>query len=220
MTISCEDRERVFLDGTAAEWAALETHAASCAVCAGEIRAWKSLSAAAAELRDYREDAALWAKIESSLRQQEKERSAVGFWEKLRLWSDISLGWRTALASALVLLVTLSGVYVMRHGRTDQGGAGSDRLLKNSALAEVERTERDYMKAIDKLAAEAQPELNSPATPLMASYKEKLMVLDSAIDELRMEAGRNPSNAHLRYELLAMYQEKQETLQEVLETKR
>jgi hypothetical protein len=54
----------------------------------------------------------------------------------------------------------------------------------------------------------------------MASYKEKLIVLDSAIDELRMEAGRNPSNAHLRYELLAMYQEKQETLQDILETKR
>jgi hypothetical protein len=93
-------------------------------------------------------------------------------------------------------------------------------LLKNSALAEVERTERDYMKAIDKLATEAKPELDSPSTPLMASYKEKLIVLDSAIDELRMEAGRNPSNAHLRYELLAMYQEKQETLQDILETKR
>ena len=87
-------------------------------------------------------------------------------------------------------------------------------------MAEVERTEREYMKAIDVLAAQAKPELDSPATPLMASYKEKLIVLDSAIDELRTEAGRNPSNAHLRYELLAMYQEKQETLQEVLETKR
>jgi len=76
------------------------------------------------------------------------------------------------------------------------------------------------MKAIDVLAAQAKPELDSPATALMASYKEKLIVLDSAIDELRAEAGRNPSNAHLRYELLAMYQEKQETLQEVLETKR
>ena len=76
------------------------------------------------------------------------------------------------------------------------------------------------MKAIDQLAAETKPQLESPATPLLTSYKEKLLVLDSAIDELRMEAGRNPSNAHLRYQLLAMYQEKQETLQEVLETKR
>lgn len=222
MTITCEERERIFLDGTAEEWAALEVHATSCAACAEEIRAWKALSAAAAELRDYREDMALWAKIESSLGEQEKESGKPAFWEKLRRWSQISLGWRTALATALVLLVTVSGVYVYvtRQGSPVAPGPRADRLLKNSALAEVERTERDYMKAIDKLAAEAQPELNSPATPLVASYKEKLMVLDSAIDELRMEAGRNPSNAHLRYELLAMYQEKQETLQEVLETKR
>jgi hypothetical protein len=105
------------------------------------------------------------------------------------------------------------------HERRSPDPAQS-RLLRNSALVEVERTERDYMKAIDTLAAEAKPELDSPATPLMASYKEKLLVLDSAIDELRIEAGQNPSNAHLRYQLLAMYQEKQQTLQEVLETKR
>jgi len=30
----------------------------------------------------------------------------------------------------------------------------------------------------------------------------------------------NSSNAHLRYQLLAMYQEKQRTLEEILETKR
>ena len=97
---------------------------------------------------------------------------------------------------------------------------GHQATIKNSALVEVERTEREYMKAIDTLAAEAKPELDSPQTPLMASYKEKLVVLDSAIDELRAEAGQNQSNAHLRYQLLAMYQEKQQTLQEVLETKR
>jgi len=220
MTIGCEDRERIFLDGTTEEWAALEAHAAGCPACEEEIRAWKSLSRAAAELRDYPENTALWAKIETSLQQQEAQRSKFGFWEKLRRWGGISLGWRTALATALVLALALSGVYVLRHGHTEEAGTGPQRLLKNSALAEVERTERNYRKAIDKLAGEAQPELNSPATPLLASYKEKLMVLDSAIDELRMEAGRNPSNAHLRYELLAMYQEKQETLQEVLERKR
>ncbi len=216
MNISCNDRERIFLDGSAEEWAALEEHAGSCPACAEEIRAWKSLSVAAEELRDYREDTALWAKIESSLREQNQRRR--GFWDLLGLRGDFSLGWRTALAGALVLMLALSGAYVVRHrGKVDPG---QSRLLKSSALAEVERTERDYMKAIDQLATEAKPELDSPTTPLMASYKEKLVVLDSAIDELRSEAGRNPSNAHLRYELLAMYQEKQETLQEVLETKR
>jgi hypothetical protein len=54
----------------------------------------------------------------------------------------------------------------------------------------------------------------------MANYREKLMVLDSAIDDLRAQTGQNPSNAHLRYQLLAMYQEKQRTLEELLEEKR
>jgi anti-sigma factor RsiW len=219
MNISCNDRERIFLDGSTEEWVALEEHAIHCAACAEEIRAWKALSTAAEELRDYREDAALWTKIENSLKEKQQKRTVWrGWWEKLGWRGEISLGWRTALAGALVLALAVSGIYVARYrGKADptQG-----RFLRNSALAEVERTEREYMKAIDVLAAQAKPELDSPATALMASYKEKLIVLDSAIDELRAEAGRNPSNAHLRYELLAMYQEKQETLQEVLETKR
>jgi hypothetical protein len=219
MNITCNDRERIFLDGSPEEWAALEYHASTCAACAEEVRAWKSLSAAAQELRNYQEDAELWLRIEASLI-QEKQSPTVrdGFWRRLRFWNDLPVGWQTALAGALVLVLALSGVYVVRHRTPEK--AGENPFLKNSALAEVERTERDYMKAIDKLAAQARPELDAPATPLMASYKEKLMVLDSAIDELRDEAGRNPSNAHLRYELLSMYQEKQETLQEVLETKR
>jgi hypothetical protein len=216
MKITCEDRERVFLDGTAEEWAALEKHAADCGVCTEEVRAWKSLSMAAEELRDYRENPALWARIESSLREQEQYQA--GFWEKLAFWRGISLGWQTAVAGALALLLAVSGAYVVTH-RTRPDDA-ANKLLKNSALAEVERTEQDYMKAIDKMAAEAGPQLDSTASPLMANYREKLVVLDSAIDELREQAQQNPSNAHLRYQLLVMYREKQQTLQDVLETKR
>ncbi|MGB7848154.1 MAG: hypothetical protein WBL63_21265 [Candidatus Acidiferrum sp.] len=216
MNISCKDRDRIFLDGSAEEWAALEQHAATCAACGEELRAWKAISKAADELRDYREDTALWAKIESSLRQQDQRHSVgSGFWRKLGLWREIPMGWQTALAGALVLVLALSGAYVVSHHRAADPSHG--QLLKNSALTDVERTEREYMKAIDKLAADAKPELDSPASPLTASYKEKLMVLDSAIDDLRVQAGQNPSNAHLRYQLLAMYREKQQTLREVLE---
>ena len=76
-----------------------------------------------------------------------------------------------------------------------------------------------YEKAIEKLESDAKPHLDQDDSPLMASYREKLLVLDSAIDELRLQTGQNPYNAHLRRQLLAMYQEKQETLHEVLETK-
>jgi hypothetical protein len=215
MNITCADRDRIFMDGSAEEWAALEQHAESCAECSEELRAWKSISIAAQELRDYKEDQALWAKIEASLRQNERRH---GFWTRLEFWRAFPIGWQAALAGALVLALALSGVYLFVQRNTP--GNASDKLLRNSALAEVERTEHDYMKAIDKLAADAKPQLDSSSSPLMASYREKLTVLDSAIDELRAEAGENPSNAHLRYQLLAMYQEKQETLREVLETKR
>ncbi len=220
MNIACNDRERIFFDGSTEEWAALEQHAAACPECAEEMRAWKALSTTAAEMRDYQEDPALWTRIDKSLREQRQRAPATrGFWEKLGFWQGIPSGWQTALAGTLVLVLALSGAYVFIHRNAAGPSQAQSRLLKNSALAEVERTERDYTKAIDKLAADAKPQLEAPASPLMASYKEKLLVLDSAIDELREQAGRNPSNAHLRYQLLAMYQEKQQTLQEVLESK-
>lgn len=218
MNISCQDRERIFLDGSAEEWSELELHAAGCSQCAGEIRAWKALGFAAQEMRDYREDPVLWARIETSLKHHNRTGSvAGGFWARFAFWKELSLGWQTALVGALVLLLAISAARLYLNQIPPKGSEG--KLLRNSALAEVERTEREYIKAIDHLAADAKPQLESPATPLMANYREKLVVLDSAIEELRTQAGRNQSNAHLRYQLLAMYREKQETLHEVLETK-
>ena len=47
------------------------------------------------------------------------------------------------------------------------------------------------------------------------AYREKLQLLDSAIAELRGQIEQNRFNTHLRRELLAMYQEKQRTLQDL-----
>jgi hypothetical protein len=219
MNIGCNDRERVFLDGSREEWAALEQHANTCAVCAEELGAWKVLSAAAGEMRDYQESPTLWARIESSLRQQQAAPvSRKSFWRARGFWRRVSPAWQSALVGAMVVALAISGGYLYTH-RTAPAVDRGNKLLKTSALAEVERTEREYLSAIDKLAADAGPQLAAD-TPLMASYREKLLVLDSAIADLRVQAGENPSNAHLRYQLLAMYQEKQQTLQDVLETKR
>ncbi|HTB91400.1 MAG TPA: hypothetical protein VK728_01130 [Candidatus Sulfotelmatobacter sp.] len=219
MNINCDDRERILLEGSAEEWAALELHANACAVCAGELRAWRQLSAAAGELRDYEESPALWARIENSLRQQQAAPAPrMSSWLSFDFWRHIPHIWQTALVGALIVALAISSGYLYTHRPVSSGNLGNT-LLKTAALAEVERTERDYMSAIDKLAAEAGPQMNTD-TPLMANYREKLLVLDSAISDLRTQAEENPSNAHLRYQLLAMYQEKQQTLQDVLETKR
>jgi hypothetical protein len=220
MNITCEDRDKVFEDGTPEEWAALEAHSTNCAVCAEELRAWKALSTSARELRDYSDTPSLWPRIERALVAEattKKQRGERGGWLSFGL--GISLGWQTVAAAALVVVLTVSAVWIYRH-RSTPGDPGEQALLKSPALAEVERTQAAYEQAIDKLAAGAKTQLENPTTPLQASYREKLMVLDSAISDLRAQAGMNPSNAHLRQQLLAMYQEKQQTLEEILEEKR
>jgi hypothetical protein len=219
MNVNCSDRDQIFEDGTLADWAALEAHAASCALCAEEVRAWKSLSVAAKELRDYSDTPSFWPRIERAIAGEaaRKARSA----EHKNWFSflpSFSPAWQTALAGAFVLVLTVSAGWFYIHWPTSS--ADNDKsLLESSALKEVESAETAYGRAIDKLAFEAKSQLDNPATPLLANYHEKLLVLDSAIADLRAQAGMNPSNAQLRHQLLAMYQEKQHTLEEVLEAK-
>jgi hypothetical protein len=233
MNVNCNDRDSIFEDGTPAQWAALEVHAAGCAGCAEEIRAWKALSVAAAEMREYAPNPALWSRIETALAANAGSAAATSAsWrDRMSAWLGFTLSWQLAAVSAFAVVLLVSGGLIYRQQTRPAvtpatttaekpASASHDPLLKSSALGDVERTENAYVQAIDKLAAEAKPQMDKPETPLLANYREKLQVLDSAIDDLRAQAGQNPSNAHLRYQLLAMYQEKQRTLEEVLEAKR
>jgi anti-sigma-K factor RskA len=219
MNVECKDRERILEDGTPADWAELEAHAGICASCAQELRSWKALSMAAAEMRDYTDSPALWPRIHEGLVEQagsiERQKQS---WDWRSLFANFAFSWQAAAATAFVVVLMLSAAWVWRsrdHRAPEQGS-----LLRSKALVDVEHAESAYVQAIDKLAVEAKPQLQDPATPLMANYREKLMVVDSAIDDLRAQTGQNPSNAHLRYQLLAMYQEKQRTLEEILGEKR
>jgi len=216
MNVQCSDRERIFLDGTAEEWAALEAHAAGCAACRAEVQAWQGLSRAASELHQEWDSAWLWPRIERAL-EEDSARRARPWRERLaRAFRPLGLGWQTAAAGLLLAVLTAGTLWVLTGPRVP----GPERaLLPDPAVREVERAEAAYERAIDKLDAQARPQLESASTPLLASYREKLQVLDSAIAELKSEAGRNPANAHLRRQLQAMYMEKQETLKQVLEAK-
>jgi len=217
MSITCNDRERVFLDGTAEEWAALENHAGECVACREELNAWKNLSVAASDLHQEWDSPALWPRIEKALAEQSRGSQSSRWRRFFGTWNLSSLQWQTAAAALLLIVITGSAVWVASHG----GGANRfvGTLLKDRAVRDVEKAEAAYQQAIDKLDAQARPQLENASTPLMASYREKLQVLDSAIGDLKSQAGINPANGHLRRQLLAMYQEKQDTLEEVLEAK-
>jgi hypothetical protein len=222
MNVTCSDRDSIFEDGTPAQWAALEAHAATCAACAEELCAWKSLSVAASQLRDYAPSPSLWPRIENALAAEaaNPHRSS-SWWDRSSVWLGFNLSWQFAAAAGFALLLLVSGGWLYRNqSKRPSTTASQNPLLRNKALGEVERAEAAYVQAIDKLAVDAKPQLDKPETPLLANYREKLQVLDSAIEDLRAQTGQNPSNAHLRYQLLAMYQEKQRTLEEILEAKR
>src|SRR5215470_7194811 len=101
MNIQCSDRERIFQDGTAEEWAALEAHAAVCDACRSEVAGWRGLSAAAQELHQEWDSAWLWPRIERALEEQSRQRTERRFWLRWAL-----PGWQTAAAGLLLAAVT------------------------------------------------------------------------------------------------------------------
>jgi hypothetical protein len=56
-----------------------------------------------------------------------------------------------------------------------------------------------------------------PDSPLLVNLRERLEILDATITEYRAEIARNRFNAHLRRQLLWIYQEKRRTLEQVQE---
>ena len=126
--------------------------------------------------------------------------------ERFQLWQ---------LAAAVTILAALAalGWYAQRRVRENEF---NQAILQRSALDQVERAERDHVAAIDRMEKLAEPKLEQSVSPLMVSYKEKLMLLDDAIADCRTAIRTNRQNANLRRQLLSIYTEKQRTLQDVL----
>ena len=218
MNVTCNDRDRILRDAEPAQLAALEAHAASCPACALELREWNELSRAAHELRDAWDSPSLWPRIHEGLTNQAVSAKMfhVKHFEFLR---GFLLHWQAAAAAFLLLALTGSGGWLfwrISHVVPPQP-IGASPFLKGDALAEVDRAEAAYIQAISKLAAQAEPRLENPGTPLLAGYREKLLVIDAAIADLRAGIDQNRSNAHLRAELTSLLQEKKETLEAVLQ---
>ena len=121
--------------------------------------------------------------------------------------------WQLAAAAVLLAALAALGWYAQRRVQEHEF---NQAILQRSALDEVERAERGHVDAIDRLEKLTGPKLERSQSPLMVSYKEKLLLLDDAIAECQAGIRVNRQNAHLRRQLLSIYTEKQRTLQDVL----
>ena len=129
--------------------------------------------------------------------------------------------WLPIATIAALFIVSFVGLQVFRPSLGDRQIFGvrslpKDPLLTDAALKDVEESETQYIRSIEKLSKIAQPRLEAAATPLLVSYREKLQLLDGAIAELNGQIEQNRYNTHLRRQLLGIYAEKQQTLRDVM----
>lgn len=211
MKAACSDLEAALRGDDPALVEAFARHVdEGCAPCRREVDLWNAISAAAPSLRKEWPSPGLQERIRELLR---------GATRPARLLRPVAF---FPLAVAACLLVAL-GAWVVLQPRTGGSTASapiadtaSPHLLTERALLDVEKAEQAYVAAIDALAKVAEPRLAESRSPVFAVYREKLLVLDSAIADCRAEAQHNRFNAHLRLELLSIYQEKQRTLESLL----
>ena len=184
-----------------------QKHLKTCVSCQERASQDKKLMFLAKALKKPVESPHLWDRIEESLRKEQLK--GISSDKKKFRWSSL----RLLPASVAILLVISIGFYFLLKPETGKSG-----LLTESALAKVEKKERDYVEAIEELEEIAIPRMADMNVELMRLYKDRLETIDDQIEQCREALSENPANAHIRRYMLAALQDKKETLKELLET--
>ena len=200
MNITCSQLDDLLFDASPLAMETAARHAEECPACAEKLAAWNEISETAPTLRVSWENDLLWPRIERALK-SERRRPLKRVWQ---------------YAAAVLLTVALGGTMAYSLREQNREATFDEKIIQISAMDEVERAERGHEQAISRLEDLAEAKLENDESPIIVSYKEKLMLLDDAIAEIQDNIDRNRQNAHLRKQLLAMYSEKQRTLQDVL----
>ena len=215
MKIECKDLPYVLRHEEPELLKALEVHTEVCALCREQFKIWREISLAAGQLRQEWESPGLWPRIHQALAAESQGSKST------RSWSSLMSSWQVPAAVLALILIAISGVWVLLRNSetapvTDNRVDQRQPLLTEQALRDIESAEAAYIQSIEKLSAVVEPRVQQASSPLLISYREKLMLIDAAISECRANIERNRFNAHLRQELLSVYREKQDTLQQVL----
>jgi ribosomal protein S15P/S13E len=201
MNITCNQLDDLLFDAGPLAMETATKHAGGCPSCREKLDSWNEISGVARSMHTTWQNDMLWPRIERSLR-DERRRS-------LRNWS-----WQWA--AAVIMTIALGATVWFAVSVRNAEESFDQDILRVSAMDDVERAEEVHVKAIAQLEKVAEARLEENTSPLMVSYKEKLMLLDDAIAECQTHIEQNRQNAHLRKQLLAMYTEKQQTLRDVL----
>ena len=199
MIFQCNDLERALRSPELMPDA--RAHAETCEECRQQLYLWTEISRLAPQLHQEWESPQLWSRIRADLVSITPPRKTVPVWQ-----------WTLAAVAVVVLAIALS----LAHPWKSRQSARADFLTEDT-LREVQQAENAYARFIAKLSAVAGKSIEQSSSPLASAYREKLLLLDSAIADLKTNVETNRYNVYLQNQLASLYREKQKTLQEWLE---
>lgn len=156
----------------------------------------------------------LWAKIEDGLKREKEKPLSLSL---TRFLSHIVTPKRHLAFKIAALLIITIGVSYLFLIRPMSTRPEPRNFLTSSALVRVEAMEREYERAIAELEKLTLPLVANADTDLLLLYRDKLETIDTQIERCKEALIHNRANAHIRRYLLAAYQDKTETLSELLE---
>jgi hypothetical protein len=211
MKFECGDLERALAVSELMPEA--REHLKQCAACRREYRLWNEISNTAKLLHEEWETPDLWSSIRKSIEAEDKPRPRAP-WLK---WGAV------AVAASFVIALGLFSArsWLFRSAAKQPAPIASvapanQDFLTEQALREVEANEAAYRRSIEKLSQLAQSKLKDLNAATAVNYREKLLMLDSAISDTRASLDHNRFNVRLQMDLAGLYREKQQTLEELL----
>ena len=215
MKFECGDLERALANPDLMPEA--RQHLQNCAACRKQYWIWNEISNAAKELHHEWDSPDLWVRIRESL--EAEHRASKDVW--IHGTAKTILCGLAAAAAVFFMLVLLGrpqhGLTPSLHHDVQNGTFSRQDFLTEQALQQVEKDEAAYRRSIDELTRLVQPKLQSDSlSPIAVSYREQLLMLDSAIAETRWYLTKNRFNVRLQTELASLYGTKQHTLKEIL----
>ena len=212
MKFECRDLESILREQDGEQLEVAVVHAETCSQCRAQLQLWNDISVAAKLLHRDWQSPDLWPRIHQVLAAESQEPARQPAVRRMLA----GLGnWQPLMAGLALLLILGAGTWTIVSNIgppvEDEG-----RLLTETALSEVEKAEAAYIRSIERLSKLVEPQVQRASSPILVSYREKLMLIDAAIAACQANIESNRFNAHLRSELLAIYRDKEATLLSVI----
>jgi anti-sigma factor RsiW len=200
----------------AADQRDIERHLEACAECKALVTDLRSIRAAAFMLDRREPAAAVWTKLQASVKAEPRPRARVLMLPTRNNWG-VWLG-----AAAALILATVIGLLPLlnRNAATanpEPAAAAPVEPTVDSVAAEFAKAEEHYQKAIDDLQTIANKDTGELDPQVAAVLQKNLTVIDQAISESRAALKTQPSNTNAQDGLFDALRTKVALLQQTVE---